>query len=244
MFSFGAQAAELDIDTKALTRLVTTQIDDLTDVKVVGASEMRDALTLEVEKQAIGCSVESCLAEIASAMGTSHILQMQLGAVGETLLFTAQIFDGNARALSRQSITGKTIDEIGAELRPKLELLLRTAGLLDPPKDGETKNRSLFILDLKKTVKEKRVVEDEPVPPPSLSPLLFAGGAITGVGLIAGGAAGIFAGILALRNVDKENATQHEVLAWQASTWIAAGIFAVVTTGGIAATTAGFFLGE
>ena len=55
---------------RGISDLVLHELGDRPDLAVIGQGEIRDMLELEAQRQLVGCTDESCLAELVGALGT------------------------------------------------------------------------------------------------------------------------------------------------------------------------------
>lgn len=85
-----------DVDKKHLaliTDSIIAEIRKLEKVSAIGMNEIQALLSMEQSKQMMGCSDESCLLEIASALGADYIILGSLGKVGEESVFSLKRID-------------------------------------------------------------------------------------------------------------------------------------------------------
>ena len=68
-------------------------IQERPSVKVVSTKDIQAMLTYERQRQLVGCSDSTCLSEIGDVLGVDRILSASLGRLGETLVFSAQLFN-------------------------------------------------------------------------------------------------------------------------------------------------------
>src|SRR5207253_3240205 len=68
---------------RVVTDATVAELRKLQGVSVVGMDEVRAALDMEAQKQLVGCSSESCVAEIAEALGVDGVVIGQLAQVGD-----------------------------------------------------------------------------------------------------------------------------------------------------------------
>ena len=101
----------------------------LPEVIVVGSSDLRALLGVEKQRQLLGCTEGSCLADIAGALGARYLLVGSVGRVVKSNRIDLKIIDTRrATALARDGVTvDEKIDPIGP-----VKALLRT--LLDEPR--------------------------------------------------------------------------------------------------------------
>lgn len=79
-------------------------------VQVIGSGDIRAMVGFEREKQLMGCSESSCLAEIGGALGVEYMLTTDCGKTGGTWLINMVLIDvGRARPLKR--LSQRTSDE-------------------------------------------------------------------------------------------------------------------------------------
>jgi|GEM_PF-1899388 len=222
--------ASSQADADALTRMLTAQVSTLSSVSVVSQAELRDALELESKRQALGCDPEdgdTCIAEIAAAMGTSHVLQAQLGRLGSSTLLTLQLFDDQAVAVGRQAVRGETLDDIAAQLGPALADLLQKGGLRPTP----AKDASLLILDVK--LLDAASGADPAAAPAPLSPWTWGGALVAGAGGTALATSGLMGGLLLAANEDASVSQSNLVLLRNSAVVLSAvgGVVTVVGAG-------------
>src|SRR5438132_147091 len=63
--------------------------------RVVSASEIQTLVAFETQKQLANCDRESCMAEIAGALGVDYLVTGTLGRIGETWLFNAKLLNAH-----------------------------------------------------------------------------------------------------------------------------------------------------
>lgn len=88
---------------------------------VIGGSDLREMLSLEEQKAAMGCDADSCLAELGGALGVPLMLSSSLGTfAGNYILNLKLISVEDAKVLARTSRVvrdeSKLLDELGASL--------------------------------------------------------------------------------------------------------------------------------
>lgn len=191
-----ASAAGVDRAALAtLTNLVTISLSEHARFEVLATSDVREVITLEAERQAIGCeSDSSCLAEVAGAMGARFVVFGQLGKLETLYVLTLNLFDSEAATAAARVVTkGSSLEEVaegvdGAVARLVMQALERTKS------DAKLK---VLVLDLKPASGSLPAASDAPSaaspPPPPLPPieeggsmpwLLVAGGSTAGLGAL------------------------------------------------------------
>jgi hypothetical protein len=120
----GSDAATLDV----LSTLCAGAAARVPGLTIVSAAEVNAMLDVERQKDLLGCTDVSCIAEIGGALGVDSILSGQVGKLGEAYVVTMALIDiKEARTLVRGEATS-ALD--AAELQETLEQLV--AATLEP----------------------------------------------------------------------------------------------------------------
>ena len=124
------RSATLDATTvTVLDDALLAAVADLNAFKLVGQADIRAVLGLEGTRQQLGCTDESCIAELAGALGTRYIFSTTGDILGDAVLITASIFDqSETRSVARHRIRTPNdpstfldaIDELVEGLQEKL----------------------------------------------------------------------------------------------------------------------------
>jgi len=86
-----------------LTAVIAAELGRYDHVRVISSREIAMLLGVERQKELLGCADESCVAQLAGAMGAEKILSGQLGTVEQSLVLTLQLTDvKSARVDGRQ----------------------------------------------------------------------------------------------------------------------------------------------
>lgn len=85
----GIEAQKMD----ALSDMLANAIRRSGNYRVVGKSDIRAALALEEQKQLLGCSDDSCLAEIGGALGVRWVVVGNISLFGKTYLLNLKVVD-------------------------------------------------------------------------------------------------------------------------------------------------------
>jgi hypothetical protein len=91
-------------DVRFVSNVVAAEFATQTGFEVLTADDLRQVLTVESERQMLGCSDESssCLAELAAAMDARLLVYGSVDNVGGQLLLQLNVFDARkARSLGR-----------------------------------------------------------------------------------------------------------------------------------------------
>lgn len=202
----------LDLEALAVEPATARIIDGLlTDavhrhsaqLELLTAADMRQMLELEATKQGMGCTTESCLAELAGAMGARYVVFGQVGKLDTLTLVQLNLFDSRAaRSLGRKEIRTQNMADLADAMQPAVDELL--APLLPAARAPEA-----------------AVAEGQA----TLSPLLWIGAGVAGAGLLAaaglGGAALWMNGELGRPASEVDPATKQGYL--QSGPWLLLG---------------------
>jgi TolB-like protein len=96
---FSAQRAS------ALSDVVTGEVGALSGCSVLSRSDIRGVLSLEAEKQLLGCSTEanSCLAELSDALGVDYLVTGQMSKINESMLLSLRMTDMKELKVKRRA---------------------------------------------------------------------------------------------------------------------------------------------
>lgn len=126
---YDLQASGVDERTATLvTEALLSELRKLERLSVLGMNEVRAMLSHEANKQLLGCTDDSCAAELAGALGVDELVIGSLGKVGDSHVFSAKRID-TARAATVQTATKRVpvvdgqeflslVDPVTAELYP------------------------------------------------------------------------------------------------------------------------------
>ncbi len=85
----GIEADKMD----ALSDMLANEIRRLGNFRVVGKSDIQAALQLEEQKLLLGCSDDSCIAEIGGALGVRWVVIGNISKFGKTYLLNLKLMD-------------------------------------------------------------------------------------------------------------------------------------------------------
>ncbi len=85
----GIDQARMD----ALSDMLANQIREMGPFRVIGMADIRSALQLEQQKQLLGCSDDSCLAEVGGALGVRYLVAGNVSRFGQTWLLNLKLLD-------------------------------------------------------------------------------------------------------------------------------------------------------
>lgn len=95
------------------TGILSTAVADLGGLVPVTMQDLRTMVELEGNREALGCSVESCLAEVASAMGSRYVIYGEVGQLGSALVVNLNLFDATAAAsVARRTVRAPSLEAL------------------------------------------------------------------------------------------------------------------------------------
>lgn len=144
------------------------ELRKLQRTSVIGYSEIRTLIDLEADRQALGCdSEESCLAEVADALGSDFLITGTLARVGTEHVFGLKVIDQKEAKAGRtfnKVVSAGDGTEFLAEIGPAVETLFPEVPLKEGASRGVAPEAARFLA------------------PPPLPPLVFwSGVAVTSV---------------------------------------------------------------
>ncbi len=210
-----------------VTTALTAELRKLERVSVIGMDEVRAMLDLEAQKQLTGCAADSCLSEIAEALGADIVVTGSLARVGDATFFALKRIEQTTASVAGQftrKLTAANGEEFLAMIGPAVGELFADR----PLRKGQLRGAPGALAAR--------------LNPPPLDPWMFwTGVGLGGVSLVAtGGAAAVlydryqtYVGLIARRSVDGAllNETHGQVRSWEMTAAIAAGLTAVVGIG-------------
>lgn len=180
VYGFDAAGAD-DRLVRIVASAVVAEVRKLQRVSVVTLEEVKVLLDFEAQKQLAGCSQESCLAEIAEALGVDVIVTGQMAQVGPQTVFGLKRLDQHSAKVVGAVTKTIEAEDKGAAAEGVLALVGPAVEELFPDhplRPGQT-----------------RGVEPElarRINPPPLQPWIFwTGAATTGAAMLGALAAGV-----------------------------------------------------
>jgi len=145
--------------SQVLTDLLLEALLSRHGIRALGPSDVRAVLTAEQQKSLLACSDESCMAELAGALGADWLVAGSVGKLEDLYVITLQIIEARAaRVTSRSKLTmdslklapekmGEAVDRLLGS-RPRVR---RPAVLANPArgKKGEVMSRRKFCKQIK-----------------------------------------------------------------------------------------------
>jgi hypothetical protein len=123
-----------------LTEVLTVEVDNLGRYQVMSGSDVRALIGFEKQRDLLGCTEASCLAEIGGALGVDAILVGNIGRLGATYVVNIKLIDiRKAATLGRvyESVQGE-IDVLLATIRTSVHKLFASvdSGAVPAPAAG------------------------------------------------------------------------------------------------------------
>ena len=122
-------------------------------MRVLAASDVGSMLGLERQKQLLGCSDESCLFELAGALGAEYLLSSEVSEIGGEWMLTVALLDMQAaRAQGRTTRRAPDLKDLLALVPVAVGTVLQpVTGIAPPPEPLLEPHRPLrplgFVLD-------------------------------------------------------------------------------------------------
>jgi hypothetical protein len=94
-------------------------------LNVVTTADIQHELNLEAQKQAIGCGDESCMVEIANALGAEFTVYGSIVSLNGLTVVNLTLLDAQRQvAMTRESFQTRDTDTLSAELKPAVHRLV------------------------------------------------------------------------------------------------------------------------
>jgi hypothetical protein len=170
------------------------------DIAVLTRSDVQQAIDLEMQKQAAGCDDDSCLAEIAGALGARFVIFGSAGSLGKLRLVNLSVYDSvKATSVARKDVQADSLEALPPLINTAVEELFQGIA----PAKAE-------IVAAKKAETPAVLVEDGPRGSDRklLSPMFIGGGMTAAIGV--GGA--VLFGYLARTSDRALSEPQHDTI--------------------------------
>lgn len=104
--------------------LVTSELASDPDLDIIAADDVERLAALEGDRQNLGCTDNSCLAELAGAIGARYVVFGDVGKLGDVVIVQLNLFDSQtARALTRVTVQANSMSELPRTLQPRVHEL-------------------------------------------------------------------------------------------------------------------------
>lgn len=147
-------------DARLLTELIVSAASSDGRLAVLSSNDVRAAIDLEAQRAITGCDETSCMKEIAGALAADYVVHGNIGALGNKLILTLNLFDTKkgfsaGRALARAD----SLEALGDKVPGIVGELLKTVPALPADQPADNKPRAL-VVDLKRTGPEPEPAAD------------------------------------------------------------------------------------
>jgi len=145
---------------EVLTELLLEALLTRHGLRALGPSDLNEMLSHEQQKQLIGCSDDSCMAQIGGALGARHLIAGQVGKLGKLHILTLKLIDTReAKVANRASLKLEAIEDAADAIGPMTDTLLGskprapkgvpTFAASEPPKRIEVKDPRIYCKEVK-----------------------------------------------------------------------------------------------
>lgn len=99
------------------------------DLDVVSEADLRRMIELEGQRELLGCNTESCLAEVAGALGARYVLHGRVGTLERELLLQLAIFDAaTSRTVASRQTRAASADSLSRAVPDAVRALVADLG--------------------------------------------------------------------------------------------------------------------
>ncbi|MEQ8276800.1 MAG: hypothetical protein RMA76_26600 [Deltaproteobacteria bacterium] len=110
-----------------VTELILEALLNRHGVKALGPSDVKDMLNLEQQKMLMGCDQNSCMAELAGAMGAKRVVAGRVGRLGSLFVVTLKLVDTtSAQIIARASRRFDKVERVPEAVGPLVDDLLQS----------------------------------------------------------------------------------------------------------------------
>ena len=150
LFAVVAAVSTPDADTATLTAIVADVAGGIEGISVVTRRDLAQLLEMQASQQELGCDTgsDSCIAEIAAAVGAEIIVRTELGLIDDQRSLSISVLNStNLTVTARSVVRGRTIGALGDEVARVLPgLVTKVRGASAAP----TTTR-IFVTDTERT---------------------------------------------------------------------------------------------
>ncbi len=110
---------------KVLTELVLDALLNRHGIRALGPSDIKSLLSVDAQKQLLGCSDASCMATLGGAVNADLVVTGQVGRLGKLYVVTLKLLDAkDAKLLARSSAQLKHLEEAAKVVGPLVDKLV------------------------------------------------------------------------------------------------------------------------
>jgi hypothetical protein len=100
-------------------------------LEALSSEDLRRVVSLEAERTVLGCTSESCLAEVGQALGARYVVHGSLSVIGALRILRVNVLDtDDNRSVARETIEARADEDLLPQLRSAIERI--KARLLAP----------------------------------------------------------------------------------------------------------------
>ena len=111
--------------TKLVQKLVVQALSNHKGIDPIAIDDVKAMIALEGQKQSIGCTENSCLAEVAQAMGAELVVAGEVGMLGDHALLQLSLYDAKTGSVvARQTVDAARVDALGDKIPHAVTSLL------------------------------------------------------------------------------------------------------------------------
>ena len=97
---------------------------------VLSSEDLRRVVSVQADKDAAGCTDESCLAEMGTALGARYIVHGSIGLLGGSTIVHLNLFDTkSSKAVARETAEARSNDELLGSVRNALDRIRARIGV-------------------------------------------------------------------------------------------------------------------
>ena len=110
---------------KVLTELVLDALLNRHGIRALGPSDIKSLLSVDAQKQLLGCSDASCMATLGGAVNADLVVTGQVGRLGKLYVVTLKLLDAkDAKLLARSSAQLKHLEDAAKVVGPLVDKLV------------------------------------------------------------------------------------------------------------------------
>lgn len=137
-----------------LTELILEALLSRHGLHALGPSDLKDLLTIEQQRQLVGCDASQCMTGLAGALGASRLVTGMAGKLGDTFVLSVRVVDAtSAQVLGRASRKFARLEDAPDVVGPLVDELLGRAPraaieapkLLAARKEAEVKQKAASV---------------------------------------------------------------------------------------------------
>jgi TolB-like protein len=131
----GLESTELDKGKVALVDgFIAETMSRQPRLKVLTRSDIERLAAFQADKALIGCAADTCMAEIANALGVAYVVFGRIGTLDDLYVVQLNLFDaGKGEPIGRQEARATSLRELDGRVQPAVVRLLSPLTGVTPP---------------------------------------------------------------------------------------------------------------